>query len=97
MTEKAEKYEVKAIAPLICTIRGQKVILDEDLARIYGVTTKNFNRAAKRNITRFPSDFVFQLTAKEYESLRCQVGTSKLTRGGRRYLPYAFTEQDEPV
>jgi len=92
MIEKIEKYEAKAIEPLIFTIRGQRVILDEDLARIYGVTTKKFNRAVKRNIDRFPSDFVFQLTAKEYNSVRCQIGTSKLTRGGRRYLPYAFTE-----
>ena len=92
MTEKIEKYELKAIEPLIRTIRGQKVILDEDLARIYGAATKSFNRAVKRNIDHFPSDFVFQLTAREYESMRCQFGTSKLTRGGRRYLPYAFTE-----
>jgi hypothetical protein len=92
MTEKMEKYELKAIEPLFLTIRGQRVILDEDLARIYGVATKSFNRAVKRNMDRFPSDFVFQLTAREYESMRFQFGTSKLTRGGRRYLPYAFTE-----
>ncbi len=64
-------------------------MLDEDLARLYGVKTKQFNRQVKRNLERFPEDFMFQLT--EAEVLRCQIGTSK--RGGRRYLPYAFTEQ----
>jgi hypothetical protein len=76
----------------ILTVRGHKVILDSDLARIYGLATKAFNRAVKRNAERFPSDFLFQLTREEYESLRCQIGTSKSMRGGRRYLPFAFTE-----
>ena len=79
------------ITPVIRTIRGQKVILDSDLARIYGVPTKAFNRAVKRNAQRFPSDFMFQLKRDEFESLRCQIGTSN-TRGGRRFLPYVFTE-----
>ena len=79
------------ITPVIRTIRGQKVILDSDLARIYGVPTKAFNRAVKRNAQRFPADFMFQLTRDEFESLRCQIGTSN-TRGGRRFLPYVFTE-----
>ena len=92
MTEKMQKYEVKAIEPLILSIRGHRAILDEDLARIYGVATKHFNRAVKRNADRFPSDFVFQLTVEEYGLMRCQNGTSKPIRGGRRYLPYAFTE-----
>ena len=92
MMKKMERYTPQAIEPLILTVRGQKVILDAELARIYGVTTKAFNRAVKRNVERFPSDFVFHLTTEEYESLRCQIGTSKSMRGGRRYLPYAFTE-----
>ena len=65
-------------------------MLDFDLARLYGVETKVFNQAVKRNIGRFPDRFRFQLTAEEYEDLRSQFVTSK--RGGRRYLPYAFTE-----
>lgn len=77
----------------ILTIRGQKVILDADLAALYGVTTKNLNKAMKRNRRRFPSDFLFQLTKAEVDNLRFQIGTSKPGgHGGRRYLPYAFTE-----
>lgn len=70
-------------------------MLDTDLARLYEVETKNLNRAAARNADRFPEDFRFQLTKEEDESLRCQIGTSKTVegRGGRRYLPYAYTEQ----
>ena len=67
-------------------------MLDSDLARIYGVATKNLNKAVKRNLNRFPEDFMFQLTEIEGESLRFQIGTSKIGRGGRRYLPYVFTE-----
>lgn len=67
-------------------------MLDADLARLYGVTTKSMNRAVKRHRDRFPEDFMLQLTADEAASLRCQSGTSK-TQGGRRYLPYVFTEQ----
>ena len=80
----------------IYLIRGQKVMLDTDLADLYGVETKALNRALKRNLDRFPDDFAFQLTSEEYEALRCQIGTSKAfqsRRGGRRYLPFAFTEQ----
>ena len=77
----------------IHTIRSQKVILDSDLATIYGVTTKVFNQAVKRNKDRFPGDFCFQLTEDEYDSfLRSHFVTSKKNRGGRRYMPYAFTE-----
>ena len=77
----------------IRTIRKQKVILDSDLATIYGVTTKVFNQAVKRNEDRFPDDFCFQLTQDEYDHLlRSQNVTSKKNRGGRRYMPYAFTE-----
>ena len=96
------------IKPLIYTIRGQQVMLDSDLAEIYEVETKFFNRAVKRNIERFPDTFRFQLTQEEYDSLRsqwvtpipddslrCQIGTlEKEGRGQhRKYLPYAFTEQ----
>ena len=77
---------------LIYEIRGQKVMLDSDLAAVYGVTTGNLNKAAKRNRDRFPEDFAFQLTRQELASLRFQIGTSSSRHGGRRYLPYAFTE-----
>ena len=77
----------------IQTIRSQKVILDSDLAKLYEVTTKVFNQAVKRNEDRFPNDFCFKLTQDEYDSfLRSQNVTSKKNRGGRRYIPYAFTE-----
>lgn len=68
-------------------------MLDADLARLYGVETKNLNKAVKRNASRFPSDFMFQLSSKETQILRFQSGTSKGVQGGRRYVPYAFTEQ----
>lgn len=77
----------------IYLIRGEKVMLDRDLALLYGVETKVLNRAVKRNLQRFPLDFMFQLTPEEAEFLRCQIGTSNEGRGGRRYLPYVFTEQ----
>jgi phage regulator Rha-like protein len=76
----------------IHVIHGQKVMLDSDLAELYEVETKALNRAVKRNLTRFPGDFMFRLTDKEAECLRCQIGTSKDGHGGRRYLPHAFTE-----
>ena len=81
------------IEKAIYLIRGEKVMLDHDLALLYGVETKVLNRAVKRNLQRFPSDFMFQLTAEEADRLRCQIGTSNEGRGGRRYLPYVFTEQ----
>jgi len=80
------------VAQLVFFIRGEKVMLDADLARLYGVTTGNLNKAVKRNQGRFPGDFMFQLTDKETESLIFQSGRSK-GRGGRRHRPYAFTEQ----
>ena len=83
---------VERITQLIFVIRGQKVMLDKDLAIIYQVATKNLNKAVERNIERFPVDFMFQLSKDEYEHLRFQFGTSNKSRGGRRYLPYAFTE-----
>ncbi len=76
----------------IYVIRGQKVMLDTDLAELYQVLTKNLNLSVKRNIQRFPSDFMFQLNSDEYESLRLQIETSNVRRGGRRYFPYVFTE-----
>jgi len=72
-------------------IRGQRVLLDSDLAQLYGVETKKFNQQIKRNPERFPPDFMFELTREEFEGLRSQNVTSN--RGGRRYLPMAFTEQ----
>jgi hypothetical protein len=75
-------------------VRGHKVMLDRDLAVLYGVTTFNLNKAVKRNADRFPEDFMFQLTTEEAGTLRFQIGMSKgRGRGGRRYLPYVFTEQ----
>ena len=80
------------IKNLIYVIRGQQVMLDSDLAELYQVETKVFNQAVKRNMERFPKEFCFQLTREEYNSLRSQIVTSK-GKGGRRYLPYVFTEQ----
>ena len=82
---------MERISPLIRTIRGQKILLDEDLAKIYGTTTRILNRAVLRNRKRFPVDFMFQLTPAEFENLKSQIGTSS-SHGGRRKLPYAFTE-----
>ena len=83
--------ELQVIQSKIYEIRGYKVMLDFDLAEMYQVETKNLNLSVKRNIKRFPDDFMFQLTKEEWSSLRLQIETSK--RGGRRYMPYAFTEQ----
>lgn len=74
-------------------VRGYKVMLDKDLAELYDVETKVFNQAVKRNLKRFPSDFMFELTQTEFNSLRSQIVTSKVGRGGTRYLPLVFTEQ----
>ena len=84
---------IEKIRSIILLLRGQKVILDRDLAELYGVETGALNRAVKRNVERFPKDFMFRLTAEEVRFLRCQIGISKKGRGGRRYSPYAFTEQ----
>jgi hypothetical protein len=83
--------QIATITSVIRTIRGKKVILDADLARIYGVPTRALNQAVKRNLRRFPEDFLFQLTVNESENLKSQIVTSSL-HGGRRKLPYAFTE-----
>jgi len=84
--------QIEKIQTKIYEIRGQKVMLDFDLAELYEVETKNLNLAVKRNLRRFPLDFMFQLNKSEWEVLRLQIETSK-GRGGKRYLPYAFTEQ----
>ena len=77
----------------ILMVRGHRVMIDKDLAELYGVETKVLIQAVKRNIDRFPSDFMFQLNNQEVVRLRSQFVTSKSGRGGRRYLPYVFTEQ----
>ena len=84
--------EITVIQNKIYEIRGQRVMLDFDLAALYQVETKVLNRAVKRNIERFPERYMFQLEKEEFEYLRCQIGTSS-RHGGTRYLPYAFTEQ----
>ena len=83
---------IEEIEQKIYVIRGQRVMLDSDLAGIYQVETKLLNRAVKRNLNRFPPDFIFQLNDEETDFLRRQIGTSNTGRGGRRYLPYVFTE-----
>lgn len=83
---------VVAVESRILFLRHQRVILDVDLAELYGVTAKRLNQQVRRNQERFPSDFLFQLNSKEHEVLRLQIATSKKGRGGRRYRPYAFTE-----
>lgn len=80
------------IENVIYLIRGRKILLDQDLAALYGVETKQLNRSIKRNHERFPEDFIFQLTKDEWGNLKCQIGTSSLNWGGRRKLPIAFTE-----
>jgi len=100
MTDNLLRYDSSGIEPIIFTIRGQKVILDMELAKIYGVTTKAFNQAVKRNRRKFPRDFMFRLMAEEYEELRSQFATSnrsQIVTGSQkhrdpRYIPYAFTE-----
>ncbi len=85
-------YTTDDITTLIVTVRGKRVILDRDLAALYGVPTFRFNEAVKRNRNRFPEDFMFQLTGDEAACLTSQIAMSKSRRGGRRTLPYAFTE-----
>jgi hypothetical protein len=108
MPKSSNKLTTDQLGRLIYEIRGERVMLDSDLASIYGVETKALNRAVKRNRDRFPKDFVFQLTedewkdlryqigtsssSRERQSLRYQIGTSSLGHGGRRNRPYVFTE-----
>ena len=86
----------EAISLRIATVRGQRVILDSDLAALYEVETKRFNEAVRRNLVKFPADFMFQLSTDEWAALRSQSATLNTTPGGRgqhrKYLPYAFTE-----
>ncbi len=84
---------VERIEKLIYLIRGHKVMIDSDLAELYGVTTGALNQALKRNIDRFPEDFAFQLSSEEFAALISQFVISKTGRGGRRKLPWVFTEQ----
>ena len=90
---KEDLISIERLEKAIYLVRGERVMLDRDLALLYGVETKTLNQAVKRNLQRFPLDFMFQLTDDEVETLRCQIGTSNEGRGGRRYLPYVFTEQ----
>jgi phage regulator Rha-like protein len=91
MKTRHNNLEIEPVESLIHLMRGQRVILDSDLARVYGVPTKRLNQAVKRNPDRFPADFAFQLANQEVAILRSQFVTSS-SYGGRRYLPYAFTE-----
>jgi hypothetical protein len=93
MTSKQLPIPAERIEKAIFLIRGHKVMLDADLAGLYGVTTKRLNEQVRRNLSRFPADFIFQLDGQEASALRSQIATSKEGRGGRRYLPYVFTEQ----
>jgi hypothetical protein len=94
MSEETALIPVDKIERAILQIRGQKILLDEDLAELYGVETKVLNQAVRRNLERFPEDFMFQLTTEEWKSLRSQIVTLKGGRGQhRKYRPYAFTEQ----
>jgi len=86
--------EIEIIRNKIVVLRNQQVIIDRDIAELYGVETRRLNEQVKRNIERFPEEFMFQINEKEFKFLRSQIATSKTeTRGGRQYLPYAFTEQ----
>ncbi len=91
MAESLPPIPVESIASRIFLVRGQKVMLDSDLAELYGVTTSALNQAVRRNIDRFPSDFMFQMTDSEFSNLKSQFVTSSW--GGRRKLPLVFTEQ----
>src|SRR5262249_33671496 len=90
--KKALLIPPERIERAILLIRGHKVILDSDLAGLYGVTTKRLNEQVRRNLERFPRDFAFVLTAEEVAALRSQIATSNGGRGGRRYRPFVFTE-----
>lgn len=92
ITRQDETFSEQDIESVVREIRGQKVILDADLARIYGVPAKRLNEQVKRNAGRFPSDFMFTLSVVEFADLRSQIATSSSGHGGRRHLPNAFTE-----
>lgn len=92
MNDPLVKIPAERIENLIYMIRGERVLLDSDLAKLYGVSTSRLNQQVHRNIGRFPEDFMFRLTRNEFTGLILQNATSKKGRGGRRKLPYAFTE-----
>lgn len=87
-----KKRDIEVIRHRIYEVRGLRVMLDSDLAELYGVETKRLNEAVKRNTDRFPEDFMFRLNKSEWDFLRSQIATSKEGRGGLRYTPFAFTE-----
>ncbi len=91
MAESPPPIPVESITSRIFLVRGQKVMLDSDLAELYGVSTSRLNEQVRRNIDRFPNDFMFQLTDSEFSNLKSQIATSSW--GGRRKLPLVFTEQ----
>ena len=91
MTEKLTEHSALSVEGMILTVRGQKVILDSALARLYGVETKRLNEQVRRNTNRFPSDFMFQLTTQEVRGLRSQSATSKTTATGRNLRPVLVT------
>lgn len=93
MAKSKTAVPVEDITRSVLVLRGHRVLLDEDLATLYGVVTGALIQAVKRNISRFPTDFMFQLTPTEWTALRSQTVISKPGRGGRRFAPYAFTEQ----
>jgi len=93
LTNDSPAVSVQLIERRIYLIRGHKVMIDTDLAELYGVPTHRLNERVKRNRKRFPEDFMFQLTKEEAENLRSQFAISRSVHGGRRFLPYAFTEQ----
>ncbi len=95
MTDKPIIYSAGGVLPRILTMRGQKVVLDSDLAAIYGVETSRFNEAIKRNRSRFPKDFAFQIERKELTDLISQNAISSSGHGGRRKLPWVFTEHGD--
>ena len=84
--------EIDIIQTKIYEIKGQRIMLDFDLAELYGIETKYLKRAVRVNMKRFPADFIFELSKPEWETLRCKISTSN-KRGGTRYMPFAFTEQ----
>ena len=93
MSKRLVHVRSESITSKIHFLRGKRVMLDSDLALLYGVKTKSLNLAVKRNKSRFPDDFMFQLTEEETKPLRFQFETSKKGRGGRRYFPHAFTQE----
>jgi len=92
MGRKSTQLSIPEIESRIFTVRNDKVMLDSDLSELYGVTTKRLNERVRRNKDRFPRDFMFQLNKEEFRLLRSQIATSNKGRGGRRFLPYVFTE-----